>query len=129
MRPPLPEAEQAVWNEYVLDAIKVTSQAEIPTGIHGFDADVAVLAAERAAVRLTGYVYGRQQYGTHAEVVTVPRFPRWIPKWLRRRWTKTEIVGIDYRSSVVWPDARIPVPELGRPVRLLATTGSWRRPC
>ncbi len=36
------------------------------------------------------------------QVVLVPNFPRWLPRWLQRRWSKVEMRAISSSSSLVW---------------------------
>lgn len=55
------------------------------------------------------------------EIVDCTNFPRWLPKWLQRRWTKTRKVTLSVTPKYSYPSSSIKVKGFG-PVRLFTTT-------
>lgn len=103
------------------DQVMVYAQTRLPRGVQGVDCDVRFdLAADQLVATLTGYVLGQEgQSVTASTVVDVPRFPRWLPKWLRRRWTGRQTVSLDATPVLVWPEAQWTPPEWGRYVEIV----------
>ncbi len=44
----------------------------------------------------------------------VAEFPRWVPQWLRKRWTKTRHVTLVVEPKYIYPEASVILPELGK---------------
>lgn len=60
-----------------------------------------------------------EQAGPVAESKTVydaTNFPRWLPKWLQRRWTRSRAIKLTVTPRWSYPQASIKVPDLGRGV-------------
>lgn len=72
---------------------------------------------------LSGYVYGKYGGSTTATATAeVARLPRYIPKWLKRRWIVTRTITLDCRPAIVWPDATFAPPEkFGGPIRVVSS--------
>lgn len=107
--------------ERVLQRIEVAGREVVPVGLVLRDPEILVdVMTDSLLIQLRGFVLGeRGERATDRREVVVPSFPRWIPKWLRRRWTKVEAVTLSATPLLVWPDATIRTPELGSPVRLV----------
>lgn len=40
-------------------------------------------------------------------------FPRYVPRWLRNRWRKRQVIDFSWQGRVIYPEARY-IPDLGR---------------
>jgi hypothetical protein len=77
-----------------------------PTLLHELKADVAEdFIGQSLGTRITGYIYGKRGLTASDEkTVVVPKFPRWLPRWLRNRWTQERTVRLDCTPMILFPE-------------------------
>lgn len=112
------EASLAAAREYVVQMIEVRNIVQIPSGLWRFNLETALDFAGRDLIlRLTGYVYGeRGVEAIEAKSYTRARFPRWLPKWLKRRWSEERTFTLNATPMLLFPDATLAPPALGAPI-------------
>jgi hypothetical protein len=80
--------------------------------------------AEELVASFMGYVLAEDagqtatDYAVKSKVVEVPNFPRWLPKRLQAKWTKTDTVTMEVKMSVTpkWTYPHAQIKSLGDPV-------------
>lgn len=115
-------------NQHLLaEVLQVYASEHVPQGVFERAVDVRVpidSVARSVVASLRGYVLGKQGERIELEkVVAVPRFPRYVPKWLRRRWTAYQTIHAWATPTVTWPEADIPAEWLGEPRRFFEVRG------
>lgn len=104
-----------------LERIQLAAQAVMPAGLSGVElAYHENFIANSLTMRLTAYVYGQTGDRAHAsKAYYEANLPTWIPRWLRNRWQRRCTISVDATPMLVYPDAHVAFPELGRPVQIL----------
>lgn len=112
-----------------VELIQFAVQQRISNGlwrarVRGFEDTVT----DQLVLALEAYVYGRRgDTVSDTKRVSVAKFPRYIPKWLQRRWTRVRELRLDVTPMIVWPDATFAPPErFGGPIRIVSTSSSDR---
>jgi hypothetical protein len=98
---------QVPISEVQLEKIRYgTMTALSPMMLHDLDVGVSTdVISGMFAARMTGYIYGKRGLtATDTRTVVVPKFPRWMPEWLRKRWTTERTVRLDCTPMVVFPE-------------------------
>lgn len=88
----------------------------IPRGLMHVKAHANIaLELDQLVAQLTAITLKEERAETFSRTiqVVVPKFPRWIPKWLQRRWSKLEPHTITCTVAYHYPEANIKVPDLG----------------
>ncbi len=95
--------------EVQLEKIKLGAMTTMaPMMLHDLtveQSDSLYFLSDMLAVRMTGFIYGKRGLtATDTKTVKVAKFPRWVPRWLRNRWTTERTIRLDCTPMIVFPD-------------------------
>lgn len=110
------------------DWIKVYAAKALPTGVMGVKPELRRdYLADSVVASLRAFVLGKKgDSASHTEGVRVPNFPRWVPDWLRRRWTIVREVTVNVEPAVIYPHSTNVPEHFGRPVEVITSkTVQW----
>lgn len=96
-----------VGRHRMVERVKVKGAQAVPTGLVLDAPDVLFdILADAVVIELTGYVLGeRGPRSIVSEEVDEPRFPSWLPRWLRRRWTGRRLVEIEVEPLALYANS------------------------
>ncbi len=113
---------QRIFNEEItLDLIKIGAEQRMARGLFNVKVGLAEhVLGDYLGAQITAYVYGKNGNPARVErTIIEARFPRWMPGWLCKRWSRRRHITLDAQPFLVWPDATVVPPEFGNPVRLV----------
>lgn len=113
--------------EILLAVMGVYAQTRIPKGILNLKPqvfDVLDGYCQDVILSLSGYVLSQdagrsyKEFVVDQKTVEVPNFPKWLPRRLKNRWTKTETVCFSAELEVTpkWTFPHANDPNLGREI-------------
>lgn len=112
------------FEQVILRRLAVAVAQQLPSGVMDLKLEAQMErirhVGEHLVVQLRAYVL-TEKAGPVQEDFTVRDvavFPWWIPKWLRRRWTKTETFTLSVQPAYAYPSSSLKVPDIGEPVRI-----------
>jgi hypothetical protein len=105
--------------ELILEPLKFGCIQSMSAGVRDIDIKLLTdITTENFAACMTATIYGIKGANTTAyRDVNVPKFPRWIPRRLRNRWTERKTIEIDATPWLLYPDNTIALPALGTPIK------------
>lgn len=95
---------------------------QITPGVFGADWDVVLdRLHDQMCITLTAYVLKEQAGPVSEDYVfhRIAQFPRYLPKWLQRRWTRDEAVTLSVTPNYAYPSSVAKIPDLREPVRFV----------
>lgn len=102
------------------------TQHRMPSGIFGSRVELRKDVYDYVCVTLRAYVLSEQAGPIEEKqtVYDVARFPRWLSKWLQRRWTTTQKFSLKIEPRYIYPNSSVAVPDLNKPIRISRKTTS-----
>ena len=99
---------------------------DLPPGVLMANLDFGQTIIGHIHAMLTAFVLSEQAGDPVSETreYEVAKFPRWVPRWLQRRWMTRRSFTVTVTPQWTYPMATIKVPELGLPrgqVEILVT--------
>lgn len=120
----LDDSCSVLTEQYVLEKIQIAMQERMAIGLFGRSAECYTdVLCDHLVTRINAYVLGKTgQTATASKTYYEAKLPRWIPRWLRNRWTRRRTFALDATPLLVLPEARWLPPDLGTPRFLIRTS-------
>lgn len=116
----------------LMELVQVYCQQRLPAGVIWRDGGILEshvdLVTQDLVLGLRAFVLGESGptlEETHEWIEY--RFPRYIPRWLRRRWSKVQTIHLTMKGKIVYPEQRI-IDKLGPGSRVVELVDYSRRP-
>lgn len=115
-----------IRDDYTEDTLLLELQAlyssyQLPAGLVQYAKfDVARTVIGTLHATLMTYALSDQAGPVEESYVqwSAARFPRWMPKWLRRRWSSDRTVTLSVTPRYIYPEANVIIPDLGKSRRI-----------
>ena len=114
--------------EVYLPFIQVYATHNLPAGVWKQHLSTQIDRISKNLVfHLTAVVMGEEgDKAIVTRLIPTPKFPRWLPKWLQRRWTEHETWTFDATPLLIWPENTLHEPEFGQGVRIARSGEVWK---
>ncbi len=115
---------ERVWLPY----IELYATEQLPPGLwrQHLGAQIEMIT-QNLVLTMTAVVMGKEgKKAVVTRLIPTPKFPRWLPKWLQRRWTKNETWTFDTTPLLIWPENTLHEPEFGQGVRIARSGEVWK---
>lgn len=115
-----PIVQESILRRYVLERFHVAAKGRLGEfSLNSADIHLAVDAMSHAiTATLVTQVLGESRGHTPMACVAVPTRPWWYPKRLWNRRLRPVLTGPRLERRVMYPEANVPVPALGRPIEV-----------
>lgn len=108
--------EDMFEDQLILQLQALYSTNRLPAGLERFAKfDVARTLHGELVAQLLTYALSDQAGPVERDVhiYDVAKFPRWLPKWLQRRWVTSRHVTLEVTPRYIYPEANVVIPRLG----------------